>query len=121
MSQAGSTTQHPIGSPSTDVQRPHERQTVSLAERVTKRPEVINGYPCSVGKLIDDLTAEPEELATFQLIMYGRAGLTEPRRGLKGWSERAVFEAVTAEGYAVAKNQINEHRGKRCRCYRDNA
>jgi hypothetical protein len=91
---------------------------VSLAERVTRPPDTVHGYPCSVGKLMDDLAAQPEELATLQLIMYGRAGLTEPRLNLKGWTEKAVFEVVTAEGYKVAKNQINEHRGKRCRCYR---
>lgn len=94
---------------------------MSLADRVNDRPDTIHGHPCSVGKLIAELEAKPDELAALQLIMYGRTGLTEPTRGYKGWYEREVHEALTAEGYAVAKNQINEHRGKRCRCYRDAA
>lgn len=92
---------------------------MSLAERAQTRPETIHGTPCSVGALIDSL--DGDELAALQKIMYGRPGLTEPARGKQGWTERQVFEAVTAEGYTVAKNQINEHRGKRCRCYLDAA
>jgi hypothetical protein len=89
---------------------------MALADRATQRPETINGYPCSVDKLMTSLKGK--ELAAFQLIMYGRAGLTEPARGVRGWTEKEVFKVVTEEGYEVAKNQINEHRGKRCRCYR---
>lgn len=93
---------------------------MSLAERIAQPPETIHGHPCSVGKLIATLEAlDGGELAAFQLIMYGKAGLTEPARGRKGWTEREVFEAVTAEGYEVAQSQINTHRGKNCRCYRD--
>lgn len=77
----------------------------------------MHGTPCSVGSLIASL--EPSELAALQKIMYGRAGLTEPSGTYRGWTEAEVFATVTAEGYKVAKNQINEHRGKRCRCYRD--
>lgn len=90
---------------------------MSLAERAANRPVTINGYPCSVGTLLNDL--DGPELAALQFILYGKPGLTEPTRGYRGWNEREVFIAVTAEGYAVAKNQINVHRGKRCRCYKD--
>lgn len=89
---------------------------MSLADRVTQKPETMHGTPCSVGTLIGSL--EPTELAALQKIMYGRPGLTEPAPAFRGWTEAEVFEAVTDEGYSVAKNQINEHRGKRCRCYR---
>lgn len=92
---------------------------MSLADRATRRPSIVHGFPCSVAALLD--TLEGDELAAFQTIMYGRPGLTEPRRPHKGWTEREVFEALEAEGYKVAKNQINEHRGKRCRCYKDAA
>lgn len=92
---------------------------MSLARSVADYEEPINGFPCSVGSLLASIESNPEELATFQRIMYGRPGLTEPRTGYKGWTERAVFEVVVAAGLEVAKNQINEHRGKRCRCYRD--
>lgn len=92
---------------------------MSLADRVTQRPETIHGTPCSVGSLIASL--EASELAALQKIMYGRTGLTEPAGGFRGWTEQEVFDTVTGEGYSVAKNQINEHRGKRCRCYKDAA
>lgn len=92
---------------------------MSLAKSVAEYEEPINGFPCSVGSLIESLESKPDEMALLQKIMYGRPGLTETRQGYKGWTERAVFEVVTNAGYEVAKNQINEHRGKRCRCYRD--
>lgn len=91
---------------------------MSLVKSVAAYEEPINGFPCSVGSLMASLESTPAELAEFQRIMYGRPGLTEPRTGYKGWTERAVFEVVTDAGLEVAKNQINEHRGKRCRCYR---
>lgn len=91
---------------------------MSLAQSVAAYEEPIHGFPCSVGSLIASLEATPDDLAEFQRIMYGRPGLTEPQPGCKGWTERAVFEVVTDAGLEVAKNQINEHRGKRCRCYR---
>ena len=92
---------------------------MALADRATQQPTTVHGYPCSVGELMSRL--EGGELAAFQLIMYGRSGLTEPARGYRGWNEREVFDVVTDEGYTVAKNQINVHRGKRCRCYKATA
>lgn len=89
---------------------------MALADRIHEAPDTIHGHPCSVGKLIDELP--PSELAAFQLIMYGRAGLTKPRRGIKGWTEAEIFEVIQAEGYKVAKSQINTHRGGKCRCYK---
>ena len=92
---------------------------MALADRITQRPVGVNGSPCSVGVLLDSL--DGGELAAFQLIMYGKKGLTEPDFRYRGWTEREVFEVVTDEGYEVAKNQIHEHRGKRCRCYKATA
>jgi len=91
---------------------------MSLTERVMQRKERINGYACSVATLLD--TLDDAELAAFQTMMYGKSGLTEPSKSpkVRGWTEQEVFEATHAEGYKVAKNQINEHRGKRCRCYK---
>jgi hypothetical protein len=91
---------------------------VSLADRIAEHSDAVNGTPCSVAGLIAEAEARGE-LHVLQRMMYGRAGLTEPAPGLRGMSERKVFEIVTGEFYKVAKNQINEHRGKRCRCYRD--
>lgn len=93
---------------------------MALADKLAQRPDVIHGHACSVARLLERLEAPglETELAAFETIMYGRAGLRETTRGARGWNERQVFEAVTEEGYEVAKSQINEHRGKRCRCYR---
>jgi hypothetical protein len=94
---------------------------VSLATRVNEVTEPINGYPCSVAALIGAVTARggADELAVLQRILYGKPGLTEPTRGHRGLTERQVYEIVTAEGYDVAQTQINVHRGRKCRCYRD--
>lgn len=93
---------------------------MSLSSRINERPDTIQGYPCSVANLLAEAEAKgPEELAALQRIMYGKAGLTEPRAGCRGWTEREIFDLVTSEGYEVARSQINTHRGKACRCYRD--
>lgn len=89
---------------------------MSLVERAKAKPEKIHGTPCSVGLLLAEL--EGDELAALQKILFGRPGLTGTMRGVRGWDEADVHEAVTAEGYSVAKSQINVHRGKNCRCYR---
>lgn len=89
---------------------------MSLADRTTQQPDVVHGFPCSVAQLFSEL--EGEELAAFERIMYGRAGLRETTGRYRGWTERQVFEVVVAEGYKVAQSQINQHRGKHCRCYR---
>ena len=96
---------------------------MALADKLAQRPDVIHGFACSVARLFERLETPgaEAELAALETIMYGRAGLRETTRGARGWSEREVFNALADEGYEVAKSQINEHRGKRCRCYRDSA
>lgn len=70
------------------------------------KPPSTTGTPCSVGVLLASL--EGEELDTFNDML----GSPEQR----GWTASAIFEAVTAEGYKVSYQQINKHRGGKCRC-----
>lgn len=77
---------------------------MALADRV--QPPSTTGTPCSVGLLL--ATLEGEELAALEMML----GTPEQR----GWTAAAIYDAVTAEGYTVSYQQINKHRGGRCRC-----
>lgn len=79
---------------------------MALSERIAERREPSGGTPCSVGILIAQL--DPEELDAFNLMLG-----TRERRG---WTEGEIYEALTAEGYEVARRSINRHRGGNCRC-----
>lgn len=81
---------------------------MSLAERAKQQPERINGQDCSVCILLRIL--EGEELTAF-LTMLG----TDEERG---WSQNEIYEALTAEGYEVARHSINKHRARNCRGFR---
>jgi hypothetical protein len=70
-----------------------------------------SGHPCSVGVLIEELQEQPEELTALNLMLYGTKG--------RGWTAGRVYETLRAEGYIVSEQQINRHRGGRCRCRRD--
>jgi hypothetical protein len=80
---------------------------VALSERVKepveRRPR---GTPCSVGKLLTDL--QGDELDAFRTML----GTPDER----GWSAADIYDAVTAEGYTVAYQTINRHRGGHCSC-----
>jgi hypothetical protein len=39
----------------------------------------------------------------------------------RGWSQRDIYEALTAEGHEVGFQSINRHRGGACRCARAEA
>ncbi len=79
---------------------------MALADRIKERREPTGGLPCSVGVLIAQL--DPKELAALNTML----GTPEQR----GWSEGEIYDALTAEGYEVARQSINRHRGRRCRC-----
>lgn len=82
---------------------------MALTDRIKERPETTTGKPCSVGVLISQL--DPKELAALRVML----GTPEQR----GWSEGEIYDALTAEGYEVARQSINRHRGGRCRCKAD--
>ena len=79
---------------------------MALADRLTEPPAPIHGTPCSVGVLLD--TLEGAELEAFKAML----GTPEQR----GWSQDAIYTALTDEGYRVGRQSINRHRGGRCRC-----
>jgi hypothetical protein len=80
---------------------------VALADRLDqgKGPSQ-HGTPCSIGELLQKL--EGEELDAFREMMG-----TPTRRG---WPASEIFDALVAEGHHVGYQQINKHRGGRCRC-----
>jgi hypothetical protein len=80
---------------------------VALSDRVTagQRPSR-HGFPCSVGELL--LHLQGGELdALFEM-------LGTPER--RGWPASEIFDALRAEGHKVGYQQINKHRGGKCRC-----
>jgi len=79
---------------------------MSLAKRVQEPPVRTYGMPCSIGNLLN--TLEGDELAAFKVM------LGTPDK--PGWDASAIFDAVTAEGYAIGRQSINRHRGRKCRC-----
>ena len=84
---------------------------MALSDRLTNPPARTTGTPCSVGALIDRLEgAELDALLTM---------LGTPER--RGWTQDAIYDALTDEGYEVGRQSINRHRGGKCRCSRQAA
>lgn len=84
---------------------------MSLADRVKNPPgPPKTGYPCSVGELLR--TLKGAELDALKIML----GTPEKR----GWSASDIYKALTAEGHAVSDQQINRHRGGKCRCSKEN-
>lgn len=84
---------------------------MALTDRLNNRTTTINGKPCSVGALIQQLHGD--ELTALHTML----GTTDN----PGWSEGEIYDALIAEGYVVGRQSINRHRGGRCRCGRDAA
>lgn len=79
---------------------------MALVDRLATPPAARQGMPCSVGTLLDKLKgAEHKAL----LAMLGTPDNW-------GWSQDAIYDAITAEGYQVGRTSINKHRGGKCRC-----
>jgi hypothetical protein len=79
---------------------------MALSERTP--PASIHGTPCSVGTLLGTLNGA--ELDAFKTMLTSSE-----------WNATAIYDAVRDEGYAIGRQSINRHRGKRCRCYKDAA
>ena len=81
---------------------------MALAERVNAGPDdkSIPGLPCSIGALLDKLEGDDREAL---LVMLG----TPEKRG---WTQRQIYETLTAEGYVVGRQTPNRHRAGTCRC-----
>lgn len=79
---------------------------MALAERINTPPARRTGLPCSIGAL--EATLPNDELAALHVML----GTPEQR----GWPARAIYDALTAEGYPVGFQTINRHRGGSCGC-----
>lgn len=102
-----------IGSPSAVVAGLSRGEPiVALSERVSApRNLPVHGTPCSIGALLDKLTGD--ELDALNLM------LGTPER--PGWAASEIYAVLTDEGYTVGYQQINKHRGNKCRCAKANA
>ena len=84
---------------------------MSLAARATQQPtRPIHGTPCSIGVIEEALAGDPNEAAALNAILYEL-----------GWDAGQVYEALVAEGHKPARQSINRHRGRKCRCFKDAA
>lgn len=81
---------------------------MALADRLNDAPRKIQGFPCSVGALIERLTDEEAKALNAMLHELG-------------WSQARIYEALTAEGHDVGRQTINRHRSRACRCYKAGA
>lgn len=80
---------------------------MALADRLSSPPPAPrHGTPCSLGSLIAQLDgAELDALGQM---------LGTPENW--GWPAGDIYDALIAEGYKVSLQQINRHRGGKCRC-----
>jgi hypothetical protein len=84
---------------------------MALSDRLKAPTKPMHGTPCSVGALLENLAgAELDALRTM-------LGTPDAR----GWSASAIYDALIAEGHSVGYQQINKHRGGKCRCIRQAA
>ena len=81
---------------------------MALSDRLTAAPKPMHGTPCSVGTLLETLTGT--ELDALRTML----GTPEQR----GWPASSIYDALVAEGHRVGYQQINRHRGGKCRCLR---
>jgi hypothetical protein len=82
---------------------------MALADKIAAPPPpTVHGLPCSIGSLIAQL--DGPELAALNTMLYDL-----------GWNAGQVYDALRDEGYAVGRQSINRHRGRKCRCFKDAA
>jgi hypothetical protein len=84
---------------------------MALSDRLQNPPSSRTGTPCSLGAVL--ATLDPTERAALEQML----GTPEQR----GWSAPSIYDALKAEGYEVALQTVNRHRGGRCRCGKDAA
>lgn len=76
---------------------------MGLAERLSNIPKRQPGKPCSVGLLLDTLSADDRDVLETAL--------------REGVSASLIYDALVAEGKYVGNQTINRHRSKACRCF----
>lgn len=81
---------------------------MALADRVQDEPRNPTGLPCSVGAVAQQLAGK--ELKAFNAMLFEL-----------GWSWRKIHDALMAEGYVVSGQQVNRHRSRACRCFKESS
>ena len=96
---------------------------MGLADRLENTPKRTTGLPCSVGALEDYL--DGKEADAFYAMLH-----------TLGWSGSRVYKAVQAEAKtlrdagnleaaavhaAMSEQQVNRHRSRGCRCFKETA
>lgn len=82
---------------------------MALSDRITApRPAPMHGTPCSIGALLDRL--DGDELDALNTMLGSPDA--------PGWPASEIFKVLTDEGFTVGYQQINKHRGRKCRCAR---
>lgn len=76
---------------------------MALADRITEPPTRRHGLPCSVGELLEALPDIESDALRHMLSA--------------GWSQDAIYTAITEEGHSVGRQTINRHRSRACRCF----
>lgn len=80
---------------------------MSLSDQLNRKPlTAMHGAPCSVGEVHRNLPDGEREALDAML------------HELK-WDATQIFDALTAEGHMVSRQQINRHRRGACRCGQD--
>ena len=84
-----------------------EGQAVALADHFTTKPPVRN--ICSVGRLLATMPdVEPDfDLTALRQMLASKMSSTQ------------IYAALTAEGYAVGREQVGNHRRGGCSCEAD--
>lgn len=78
---------------------------MGLADRIHTAPKKRrSGLPCSVGDLLERLPDEDADALRHMLET--------------GWSQTAIYDAVTGEGHDIGRQTINRHRSQSCSCFK---
>lgn len=84
---------------------------MALANRTPDiAPPAKTGTPCSVGAIYSTLASDPVELRELNVILYE-----------EGNTQAQVFEYLTKAGgfKGLGFQTVNKHRGKQCRCFKE--
>jgi hypothetical protein len=79
---------------------------MALATR-NQAPAAKNGKPCSIAVVYEAVADDPIELRELNVILYE-----------EGNTQAQVFKYLTDDGYTIGFQSVNNHRGKSCRCFR---
>lgn len=81
---------------------------MALSTRTEVQPSV-HGKPCSIAAAYESVALNEAELRELNVILYE-----------EGNTQGQVFEYLTRDGgFTIGFQSVNKHRGKNCRCFRE--